>query len=152
MIILLSIYFLGAVVSSGIVLYSYFWFVYVCHLALRILFPMKSTKLYNSDYSRTIYIAEVLCVVSIATVPSIIGAVLSKYRISTFPPTQCENDGALYFYVTIVPVMIVVCFGVIMMLLTLYKIHTVSWWCDWNLLKLSIIELAIYRYIASIWK
>ena len=123
MIILLSIYFLGAVVSSEIVLYSYFWFIYVCHLALRILFPMKSATLYNS---RTIYIAEVLCVVSIATVPSIISAVLSKYRISTFPPTQCENDGALYFYVTIVPVMIVVCFGVIMILLTLYKIHTVS--------------------------
>ena len=84
---------------------------------------MKSAKLSNS---RTIYIAEVLCVVSIATVPSIISARLSKYKISTFPPTQCENDGTFHFFVTIVPAMIVICFGVIMMLLTLYKTHTVS--------------------------
>ena len=84
---------------------------------------MKSAKLCNY---RTIYIAEILCAVSIATVPSIISAVLSNYRISPFPPTKCENDGTLQFFVTIAPAMIVICFGVIMMSLILYKIHTVS--------------------------
>lgn len=113
----------GSLVSSGITLYSYLWFLFICHLALRLLFPLKSTKLFNSDYSRAMFITEIVFVFFIATVPSLVSAGLSKYKIT---PTQCENDGIYYFYETIVPIMFVLCVGVILMLLTPYKIHLVS--------------------------
>ena len=116
----------GFLVSSGVVLYGYFWFLYVFQLALRMLFPLKSAKFFNSDYSRAIYIAEILVVFFMATIPSIVSAGLSKYKISTFPPTMCRSYGNLYFYETIIPIISTLCFTAILMLLALYKIHLVS--------------------------
>ena len=117
---------IGFLISSGITLCSCFWFLYVCHLALRMLFPLKSAKLFNSDYSRAIYIVEILTVLLIATIPSIVSAGLSKYKISTFPPTMCRSDGEFHLYDTVIPVMSTSCFTMILMILVLYKIHLVS--------------------------
>ena len=117
---------IGFLISSGVTLCSCFWFLYACHLALRMLFPFKSAKLFNSDYSRAIYIAEILIVLIIATIPSIVSAGLSKYKISTFPPTMCRSHGEFHLYDTIIPVMSTSCFTMILMILALYKIHLVS--------------------------
>ena len=117
---------IGFLISSGITLCSCFWFLYVCHLALRMLFPLKSAKLFNSDYSRAIYIAEILLVLLIATIPSIVSAGLSNYKINTFPPTMCRSYGELHLYDTVIPVMSTSCFSMILMILALYKIHLVS--------------------------
>ena len=111
----------GCLIGSGIVLYGYFWLLYTFHLILKLAYPLKS-----SQYSRTMYSLEVLLALFIATVPAIVGAGLSKYRISTFPPTQCKSDGEFRFYSLILPVMAAVCVSVIFMLLALYKIHVVS--------------------------
>ena len=116
----------GLLFSSGIVLYGYFWFLYVCHLAIRMMLPIKSAKLFNSDYSRKIYIAEILVAFFIATIPSFVNAGLSNYKISTFPPTLCRSYGNLHFYETVIPIMSTLCVTVILMLLVLYKIHLVS--------------------------
>ena len=72
------------------------------------------------------YILEVLLALFIATVPAVVGAGLSKYRIGAFPPTQCKSYGEFRFYSLILPVMAAVCVCVIFMLLALYKIHVVS--------------------------
>ena len=117
---------IGFLISSGLTLCSCFWSLYVCHLALRMLFPLKSAKLFNSDYSRAIYIAEILFVLLIATIPSIVSAGLSKYKISSFPPTMCRSSGELHLYDTVIPIMSTLCFTIILMLLVLYKIHLVS--------------------------
>ena len=117
---------IGFLISTGTALYGYFWFLYVCHLALRMLFPLKSAKFFNSDYSRAIYIAEILLVLLIATIPSIVSAGLSKYKISSFPPTMCRSYGELHLYDTVIPIMSTLCFTIILMLLVLYKIHLVS--------------------------
>ena len=131
----------GFLFSSGIVLYGYFWFLYVCHLAIRMMLPIKSVKHFNSDYSRKIYIAEILGAFFIATIPSFVNAGLSNYKISTFPPTLCRSYGNLHFYGTIIPNMGILCVTMILMLLVLYKIHLVS----------SMIYLKFVYFIANYW-
>lgn len=90
------------------------------------LLPIKSAKLFNSDYSRKIYIAEIMIAIFIATIPSFVNVALSNYKISTFPPTLCRSYGRLHFYETVIPIMGTLCVTVILMLLVLYNIHLVS--------------------------
>ena len=113
---------------SGLVLYSYIWLLYIFHLALKLLFLLKSAKLSNSGYSRTIYIAEFLIVILIGIIPSIVSAVHSRYRISRFPPIYCDgyDDRTYIFYSTTLPILVAVCVSIILMILILYKVHTVS--------------------------
>ena len=113
---------------SGLVLYSYIWLLYILHLALKLFFPLKSAKLSNSGYSRAIYITEFLIVILIGTVPSIISAVHSRYRIGMFPPIHCGGliDRTYIFYTTTLPILVAVCVSLILMMLILYKVHMVS--------------------------
>ena len=116
----------GCLVTSGFVMYSYFWLLYICHLALNIFYPLKSTKLFNSDYSRIIYIMEFTIIFVIATTPSVVSAVLSHYEILIFPPLLCNSNHAIRFYELILPIMICITVFGILMLSTLYKIHVVG--------------------------
>ena len=124
--ILLSYITVGCLVTSGFVVYAYFWLWYICHLALNIFCPLKSAKLHNSDYRRIIIIVELLFILVIGTTPSIVSAGLSYYEILSFPPTQCGSNGAIRFYEVILPIMICIAICGILMLLTLYKIHVVG--------------------------
>ena len=109
------------------ILYCYFWLLYTFHLALKIFYPLKSAKLFNSRYSKAVYIIAVLIGFFIATAPPIVSAGLSNYEIVTFPPVQCGNSNrAYFFYASVVPIMTTICASMILMLLTLYKIHVVS--------------------------
>ena len=116
----------SCLVTSGFVVYAYFWPWYICHLALNIFCPLKATKLHNSDYRRPIIIVELLFIVVIGTTPSIVSAGLSNYEILSFPPTQCGSNGVVRFYEVILPIMICIAICGILMLLTLYKIHVVG--------------------------
>ena len=82
-------------VTSELVVYTYFWLLYICHLAIKIFYPLKSAKLFNSDYSTAIYIVEIIVIVVIGTTPAIVNAGLSKYEILVFPPSQCGNDDTI---------------------------------------------------------
>ena len=112
---------LAGLVGSGTIMYVCFWLLYTFHLFLNLVYPLKSLQ-----YSRIMYSLEGLVVLFIAIAPSIVGAGLSKYRITAFPPTQCRSYGEFRFYSLILPVMAAVCGCVIFMLLALYKIHVVS--------------------------
>ena len=118
----------GFVTFSVLVLYSYIWLVYILHLALKLFFPLKSAKFFNSGYSRAIYITEFLIVILIGTVPSTISAVHSRYRISIFPPIHCGGhiDPTYIFYLITLPILAAVCVSLILMILILYKVHMVS--------------------------
>ena len=116
----------GCLVTSGFVMFSYFWLLYICHLALHIFYPLKSTKLFNSDYSRIIYIVEFTIIFVIGTTPSVVSAALSRYEISGFPPILCNSNHATRFYELILPITICITFFGILMLSTLYKIHVVG--------------------------
>ena len=117
----------GFVMVTGTRLYSLFWLLYTCHLALRITYPLKSFEMVNSNYNRAMYITEVLIALLIATAPSVVSIGLSNYGIVTFPPIQCGCTNRTYlFYTMVLPIAFVVCACGTLMLLTLYKIHMVS--------------------------
>ena len=122
-----SLSFVGTVVVSGAVLYSYLWSLYVVHLALKLFYPIKSDKLFKSDHRRKIFIAEVLIVFLIATIPSILVATVGpNYKIATFPPIYCANDGVYLLLLSVIPNLITSFVNHILILLILYKLHIVS--------------------------
>ena len=85
---------------------------------------MKSAKLFSS---RAIHIAEILIILFVGTVPSVVSAGLSNYEITTFPPIQCALNRVDLYYEVVVPVVTSIAISEILMLLTLYKIHVVSY-------------------------
>ena len=90
-------------------------------------YPLKSAKLFNSDHSRIIFIAEVLIIFLIGTVPSIILATVgSNYRVIGFPPIYCGIGLTYRIYVLVIPSMVTNSAIVILMLLIVYNLHTVS--------------------------
>ena len=91
-------------------------------------FPLKSVKLFDSGYSRIVYIAEVFIALLIATAPSIVNLGFSSYGIITYPPILYGNSNVYYFYLSVIPIMTVIAMYIcgILMLLTLYKVHMVK--------------------------
>ena len=115
------------ILSAGTLLYAYLWLLYICHLTLKIFFPLTSAKLLNSYYKRVVYITGIVTGIFITIVPSIVNTVLSNYEIISFPPMQCGNSNRTYhFYTVILPLMTIVCVCGILMSSILYKIHVVS--------------------------
>ena len=121
------IIFVGILTTSAIVIYTYFWLLYVCHLALKVFYPMKSVRFFNSDHSRIIYIAEILIILLIGTVPSIIVATVgSNYGTIGFPVIYCAINSTYRIYVIVLPVLVTNGASVILMLLVIYRLHLVS--------------------------
>ena len=119
--------YVGSLAASLIVIYSYFWLLFVCHLALKVFYPLKSAKFFNSDHSRIIYIAEILIVFLIGTIPSIILATVgSNYGVIGFPPIYCALNSTYRFYVIFTPVLVTNCASGILMLLVICRLHLVS--------------------------
>ena len=113
--------------TSGSVIYSYLWTVYVVHLAIKLFYPIKSSKLFNSDHSRKAFIAEVVIVFVIGSVPSIlIAAIGPDYEIATYPPIYCGSDGLSLLIVSVVPNLFAGFISHTLILLILYKLHIVS--------------------------
>ena len=113
--------------SSGSVVYSYLWNLYVVHLAIKLFFPIKSSKLFKSDHSTKIFIAEVVIVFIVGSVPSILIATVGpNYEIVTYPPIYCGSDGVSLLLVLVFPNLIVSFISHTLILLILYKLHIVS--------------------------
>ena len=118
---------LGTIFTSGIILYGYFWTLFIAHLALKLFYPLKSDKLFKSDYSRIIFITEILIVFLIGTLPSVLTASVGQnYRIDTYPPIYCGIFGATILYVSVLPAVILGLFSNILVLMIIYKLHIVS--------------------------
>ena len=113
--------------SSALVLYTYYGLLFILHLGLKLFFPLKAAKLSDSEYSRTISIAEILIVFLIGVIPSVVVGVIFSYSINDFPPLFCGTFDSFLFYPTVFPFLITSCIILIVMLLILYRIHTVSW-------------------------
>ena len=116
----------GCLFSTILVLFSYIWLLYCFHLTLKLIFPLKSAKISNSNHNKAIYIAEVSIVSIIAAIPSSVGIGLSKYRINTYPPVFCHSDRTYHFYTVVVPILTGACLCQNLMLFLLYKLHIVS--------------------------
>ena len=117
----------GTIISAGSIVYSYLWNLYVVHLAIKLFFPIRSSKLFKSDHSRKIFIAEVVIVFIVGSVPSIlIVTVGPNYEIVTNPPIYCGSDGVPLLLVSVFPNLIVSFISHTLILLILYKLHIVS--------------------------
>lgn len=117
---------IGFVWTSGITLYGFFWCLFVFHLALKLLYPLKSSKLDNSDFSKKVHVIEILTVFVSGTTPYIVFASTSKYQYARFPPFYCVYNTTYYFYATVLPALAIGCVGLTLTLLVLYKLHIVS--------------------------
>ena len=114
-------------VLSGSVVYSYLWTVYVVHLAIKLLYPIKSNMLFKSEHRKKIFFAEVVIVFLIGTIPSILlAAVGSHYHIVTFPPIYCSSDGIPLLVVSVFPNLVAGFISHTLVLLILHKLHIVS--------------------------
>ena len=108
-------------------MYSYLWTVYVIHLAIKLFYPIKSSKLFNSDHSRKIFIAEVVIVFIIGSIPSILIAIVGpNYEVVTYPPIYCGSDGIPLLLVSAFPNLIASFVTHTLILLIFYKLHIVS--------------------------
>ena len=123
---LFLIFIVGFAFASGTVLYGMFWFLYIFHLSLKLLYPLKSAKLDRSNHSKRIHIIEIFVVLIIGTVPYIVFAATSKYEIVRFQPILCGFNTTYLFYATVLPTIGVGSGGLVLMLLVLYKLHIVS--------------------------
>ena len=103
-----------------------FWFLYIFHLALKLLYPLKSAKLDRSEHSKKIHIMEVVVVLTIGTTPYIVFAATSKYEVVRLPPIFCGYNTTYLFFATVLPTIGVGSGGLLLMLLVLYKLHIVS--------------------------
>ena len=99
-------------------------------------YPLKSAKLFNSDYSRIIYITKVLIGLLIGIIPSVVlAAIGSGHTVIGFPPIYCGTNSTYRFYVTVIPILITNGSSVTLMLLIIYRLHMVS--------------LMVYVYVVS---
>ena len=88
---------------------------------------MKSSKLFKSDHSRKIFIAEVVIVFIVGIVPSILIAIVGpNYEIVTYPPILCLSNGLALLLASVFPNMIVSFISHTLILLIFYKLHIVS--------------------------
>ena len=117
----------GSVTISGAVIYGYLWLLFVCHLALKVFYPLKSAKLFTSNYSKIIYITGIVIILLIGALPPFVLATgSSNYRIISFPPIYCGVDSAYRIYVLVIPILISNGTMTILMSLVVYKLHMVS--------------------------
>jgi len=111
---------------TSIVMYSLFWFVYILHLYLTLLYPLKLYRINRILKSRVTHVVEVLFVIIVVTAPNIYLLASSQYRIINFPPLFCAAGVDVNFYGIIFPTVVINCASFIMLLLVLQKIHRVS--------------------------
>ena len=117
---------IGFIWTSVTVIYGLFWLLYLFHLALKLLDPLKSAKLDNSVNSKRNHIIEVCVVLVIGITPFVIFAGTSKYEVVRSPPVLCGYNATYMFYATILPSITIGSGGLVLMLLVLYKLHIVS--------------------------
>ena len=111
----------GTMLSS---VYTYLWTVYIVHLAIKLFYPIKSSKIFNSDYSRKVFIGEVIIVFVIGSVPSLLLATVGPdYEIVTFPPLFCGSGGVSLLFVSVLPNLIAAFISHTLFLLILHKLH-----------------------------
>ena len=111
-------------------MYSMFWFVYILHLYLTLIYPLKTSRVNKVLTSRVTHVIEMAAVIIIVTAPNIYFLATSQYQIIKFPPLFCGAGVNVNFYGVIFPTVGINCASLIMMLLVLQRMHGVSYQYD----------------------
>ena len=116
----------GFIIFSILTMYSLFWLIYIVHLLLVLIYPLRSSRVYRLLHNKKIQITEVACVFIVSVIPNIVLVATSKFHINSYPPVSCGVNIKLAFYGCVIPTMSINFVGLIVMLFVLYRIHYVS--------------------------
>ena len=117
---------IGFVGFAGFVLYSVYWLLYAFHLYMKVAQPEYSILLDSWNRTKKFYCFEVAIFTIIVTVPYMVLAGLSEFRMNEFAPPACSLGVAGTFYGLVLPTIVVNCTTVIILLLVLYHVNSVS--------------------------
>ena len=107
-------------------MYSVYWLLYAFHLYMKVAHPDYSMLFDSWHRTKKFYYLEVGFFTLTGTLPYIILAGLSEFRIVQFPPLFCALSGEGNFYGIVFPTIVINCTTVIILLLVLYHVHIVS--------------------------
>ena len=99
---------------------------YAFHLYIKIAQPQYSMLLDSWNRTKKFYYLEVAIFTVIVTVPYMVLAGLSEFRMNDFAPPTCSLSVAGTFYGLVLPTIVVNCATVIILLLLLYYVNSVS--------------------------
>ena len=114
------------IIFAGFVMYSVYWLLYAFHLYMKVAHPDYSMLFDNWHHTKKFYYFEIGFFTLIGTLPYLILASLSEFKISSFPPQHCTLSAEGNFYGFIFPTIAVNCTTLILLLLVLYHVHMVS--------------------------
>ena len=117
----------GFVVNAAFLMYTQFWLLFVFHLFLKIVDPLKSWIINKQRYARRVHIIEVVavCFFGLLTPITTIAAT-DGYHIGTFPPRACVSAPEVIFHGTLLPYIMMCMVGICLILATFFHIHRVS--------------------------
>ena len=107
-------------------MYGLFWLIYIVHLLLVLIYPLRSSRVYKLIHNKKLQIVEIACVFIVSVIPNIVLLATSQFRIISYPPLSCGVSIKLTFYGCVIPTMSINFVGLIVMLFILYRIHYVS--------------------------
>ena len=125
MVYLWKCHFIGMIVFAGFVMYSVYWLLYAFHLYMKVAHPYYSILFDGWHRTKKFYYFEIVFFTLIGTLPYLILASLSEFRIVYFPPVFCALSAEGNFYGAIFPTIVVNCTTLIILLLVLYHVHMV---------------------------
>ena len=114
------------IIFAGLVMYSVYWLLYAFHLYMKVAHPDYSILFDSWHHTKKFYYFEIVFFTLIGTLPYLILASLSEFRIGTLPPQFCGLSTEGTFYGLVFPTIVVNCTTLIILFLVLYHIHMVS--------------------------
>ena len=114
------------IVFAGFVMNSVYWLLYAFHLYMKVAHPYYSILFDSWHRTKNFYYFEIGFFTLIGTLPYIVLASLSEFRIVNFPPLFCALSAEGNFYGIVLPTVVVNCTTLIILLLVLYHVHMVS--------------------------
>ena len=107
-------------------MFTEFWLLFVFHLFMKIVDPLKSWIINRPEHTTKVYITEVTLVILIGLiVPTITITATDGYRIALFPPSQCFSDPEIFFHGIMLTTIIMCIRGISLILSTFLHIHRV---------------------------
>ena len=117
----------GFFLNAALLTYTEFWLLYVFHLFVKIVDPLKTWIINKEEYARRIHIIEVVTVFFFGLItPITTVATTDGYHITTFPPRACAPAAEVAFHGILLPHIMMCIVGICLILVTFFHIHRVS--------------------------
>ena len=109
-----------------LVLIGIFWLQHLCHLFLKIMFPIWSKKHNDMEKSVVLHVMEVSGAVFISILAPVIYLAVSKYTVIRFPPVLCFPSRKVIFYTVCLPLCVILGSGSILFIIIFWTLVKVS--------------------------